>query len=151
MFKDQVSYDRKEKSYRLIDSDGVVYSFPGSGPSVKAQAFQFWLSLEYPTLHKLAVSMADENPFIERQIWKAVELAASKHVEFKNRSGLVAVVQSANDPYGRYAIGQSDGVLVCNCPAFTELAPVYAEIAGNYQQICKHTLACLLLEMTGES
>lgn len=150
MFNNVCNYDRKAKVYILRPpSVDDQYIFP-SGAQGKMEAYQFWLSLEYPTVHKQATELAAANPHAERVIWKAAEIVVSNQIEPTANGG--AMVQSSSDPYGRYLVSKSDDPsdhLTCNCPANQELTPAYiANGDSEIMQICKHSLAVLMFNAT---
>jgi len=115
------------------------------------EAYRFWLSIEYPDYYVIATQLAEANPHAERTVWKAIEIAITPDmVDPINQDELIAMVQSISDPYGRYLISadtpdikQQNEYLLCNCPAFQEMQPVYIFINDHNSmiQICKHSLA----------
>lgn len=153
MFNDICTYNRKEKAYILTLPSGAQHAF-SSGPKGKMQAFHFWLSVEFPAVFHMATHLAEANPHAERTIWKAAEIVVTGDMITRIDDGeLVAMVQSSNDPYGRYLVTNEmlgtpeDEYLSCNCPAYREMQPVYI-IAGEFDemfQICKHSLAVWML------
>lgn len=150
MFSEVCTYDRKAKVY-ILNPPSVPdqYIFP-SGAHGKMEAYQFWLSLEYPTVYAKAVALAEANPHAERVIWKAAEIAVTNQVEITGSGE--GLVQSSSDPYGRYFVTRNaatDDQLVCNCPAFLEQTPVFiSDESGNPLQVCKHALAVWLFSLT---
>lgn len=148
MFNDLCSYDRKAKAYILRPANGEVYEFP-SGPKGKMEAYRFWLSIEYPAYYAIATQLSEANPHAERIIWKAIEIAVNPDmIDPVNQDELIAMVQSSNDPYGRYLISAADATaeepyLLCNCPAYLELTPVWLMLddEDSAMQVCKHSLA----------
>ena len=150
MFNNVCSYDRKAKVYILRPpSVKDQYIFP-SGAQGKMEAYQFWLTLEYPTVHKQSTALVAANPHAERVIWKAAEIAVSNHVEPLDNGR--AMVQSSSDPYGRYLVSTNEATddhLACNCPAYQGLTPVHITIGDSeIMQVCKHSLAVLMFNVT---
>jgi hypothetical protein len=151
MFAEVCTYDRKAKTYILRPNDNEAYEFP-SGPKGKMEAYQFWLSLEYSSIHSRAVELSKSNAHAERTIWKAAEIAVTPGmIDPVNNNELIAMVQSASDPYGRYLVSADtmptsieQDQLLCNCPAFQELTAVYIFIDNGMTQVCKHSLAVWL-------
>ncbi len=149
MFNEICTYNRKEKAYILTLPDGPQHAFP-SGPKGKMEAYRFWLSVIYPTYFAIANQLAEANPHAERTVWKAIEIAVTPDmIDPVHQDELIAMVQSASDPYGRYLVSAADTnatepYLLCNCPAYQELTPVWLildDTGEKAMQVCKHSLA----------
>ena len=148
MFQQICKYDRKGKSYVVATSDDQSFAFP-SGPDGKRDAFQFWVGYEFPTMKSKIDLISDRFPHAERIAWKAAEIVISGKVSLDSRPGVAAMVDSASDPYGRYAVMSDEGYLTCNCGMFEEHYPQYIENKkGEPVQVCKHVLAVWFKQLT---
>ena len=131
----QIPYNRSEKAYEwTCPESGEIFRFHGKGAAVKADAFRFAVSMLDPQLYETAVTRIEANPFIERMVWRAVELLINDSVE--EVSPTLYMVMSS-DQYGRYAVAMTEHGLTCQCRAFTDNPIITPEL----DTLCKHCLA----------
>ncbi len=143
-----ITYDRSEKIYKWVDPDsGEVLTAP-SGAANKAKLFQTAVAMLDPELYQAAVRWLEEEPTLERVIWRSVELVANNGVEtFADESLLIAKVDSS-DEYGRYSLTLDDGFMACECPHWQELGAPYT---SSGERVCKHVAAFHLYQRTREN
>ena len=142
-----IAYDRKERIYKWTEPEsGEVLTAPSGAPS-KAALFQTAVAMTNPELWEAAARWIGEEPYLERAIWKGVELVVNDGVELFDLNGrLLALVQSS-DEYGRYGVSNIDGYVVCECPHYQDGG---AAIDRLGQKTCKH-IAAYRLAQTQES
>lgn len=144
----EITYDRNQRCYQWIHpTSGEVLTAP-SGKQHKAALLQQVTALLDPELYEAAIRWIEDEPALERVIWRGVDLVASEGVEtFPAADYLVAKVNSS-DGYGRYAITIDNGYLACECPYWQELSAPYA---SNGHRVCKHLAALTLYQRVREN
>lgn len=136
-----ITFNRTQRRYEWLEPEsGEILTAP-SGAENKAQLFQAALSLLDPDLANAAVSWLNEEPYLERTIWKAAEIVATDGVELYPTDGRLLAKVISSDGYGRYAITIEDGYTVCECAHYQDGG---ASLDANGQKTCKHIAAMRL-------
>lgn len=144
----KIEYNRSTRRYEWIDPDsGEMFTAP-SGAKNKANLFQAVIGMLDPDLYASATRMIENNPQLERVVWKAVELVTNNAVEVfaVPNNGVVAMVDSS-DGYGRYAITMHTHGIDCQCEHYQSMA---APLTNKGHRICKHIAAKFLWQYTRE-
>lgn len=144
-----IDFNQQAKQYEWFNTEtGSLLTAP-CGPTNKASLFQTAVALTNPTLWQTATRWIAAEPYLERTIWKGVELVANNGVETfpddgplaatPDRCGgrLLARVQSS-DAFGRYSVTNSDGYIVCECQHYQDGG---APLDQYGQKTCKHIAA----------
>lgn len=142
----QIDYDRSERVYKWIEPDsGQIFTFP---PRQKGAALQFAVSMLDPELFDAAGRVIANQPQLERVTWRAVELVCNNAVTvFDVPRGNVEAMIESSDGYGRYAITNDNGHMVCQCEHWQSMA---APLTQSGRRYCKHILALYLWRVTRE-
>ena len=144
---DKITYNRSEKRYEFVDHEsGEILTAPAK---MKHELFKAVVGLLDPDLFDAAHRIIENNPHLERLVWKATGKVIEGGVEVfpEPVNGVEAMVISS-DQWGRYSIINDNGYYACNCPAFSEMYAPITESGGRY---CSHILAYRLYLRTRES
>jgi len=143
-----ITYNRSARRYEFLEPEsGEILSAP-PGPKNKAQLFQAALALLEPDLNDAAANWIDEEPTLERVIWRGAELVANGGVDTYPGEGMLIAKVDSSDEYGRYAVTIDGGYLACECPHWQEMG---APFASNGERICKHIAAFHLHQRSREN
>ena len=137
-----IEYDRKAKHYRWEDpQSGTVLT--ATSKQEKPALFKAAVAMLDPDLYASAERMIEDNPQLERVVWKGVEIVGGNGVEvFPTPKGqVVAMVNSQGDEYGRYAIQNDGNEVSCQCEHWQSMA---APITPEGRMVCKHIAAWML-------
>lgn len=138
-----IAYNRTERRYEWTEPEsGEILTAP-SGASNKAQLFQAALSILDPELANAAYGWINEEPYLERAIWKGAEIVATSGIELFPTDGRLLAKVDSSDGYGRYSVTNEDGYVVCECQHYQEAAPLDA----NGQKVCKHIASHRLTQL----
>lgn len=138
-----ITYDRRERIYKWESEDGQVLTAPSGR---KAELFQAAVAMLDPALFAAASQIIEVHPQLERVVWKAVEIVVDDGVEvFPGMQEDVYAMVESSDGYGRYAIGNDNGYMTCQCEHFQSFAAPITESGNRY---CKHILAYHLALLT---
>jgi hypothetical protein len=140
-----IEYDRSGREYQVIDleSGEITEKFPSKA---KGEAFRFAVELFEPPLFAAAMRMIDKYPYMERVVWRAVELVINNAVEvFDVPQGNVIAMVESSDGMGRYAIAHDYS---CQCEHFTSFA---APMTDSGRVVCKHVGATYLWRVARET
>lgn len=144
-----ITYDRRERLYKWAHPEsGEVLTAP-AGKQNKAGLFKNAVALLDPDLYAAALRWLEDEPALERVIWRGVELVANSRVEtFPGAGdGEVAAKVDSRDEYGRYSLTYMNGRLVCECPHWQDLAAPYSRTG---RRVCKHLAAFTLYQRVRE-
>jgi hypothetical protein len=146
MIAQQITYNRSAKQYEFVDQEsGEILTAPSGH---KHELFKSMLGMLEPELWQTVHNWLEDEPYLERILWRAAELVASNGVEtFPGEGSLLAMVQSS-DQYGRYAVTIEDGYIACECPFYQE---GNAPLDSNGQRTCKHSAAFHLYQRVKEA
>lgn len=144
----QINYNRKERRYEWMDPDsGEILTAP-PGKENKADLFRAAVGMLDPDLYAAAQRMIENQPQLERVVWRAVEIVCEEGVDvFATPRGNVLAMVASSDGYGRYAIQNDNGNISCQCPHWQELM---APVTQSGRRVCKHVSAYYLHLFTRE-
>lgn len=142
---DKITYNPSERRYEFVDPDsGEIFTAPAKQ---KHELFKALVGMLEPGLYDAVHRWLEDEPYLERILWRGAELAATNGVEtFPGEGHLLAMVQSS-DAYGRYSVTIEDGYIVCECAYFQDGNP---PLDVNGQRVCKHVAAFHLHQRTRE-
>jgi hypothetical protein len=136
-----IDYNRSARRYEWTEPEsGEILTAP-SGAAGKAQLFQAALSILDPDLADAAVRWINDEPYLERTVWKGAEIVANSGVELFPTDGRLLAKVISSDGYGRYSITNQDGYTVCECTHYQDGG---APLDANGQKTCKHIAALRL-------
>ena len=143
---DQITYNRSKKRYEFIDEEsGEILTAPSGH---KHELFKAMVGMLEPDLYDAVHNWLEDEPYLERILWRGAELVASNGVEtFPGEGRLLAMVQSS-DEYGRYSVTIEDGYVVCECAFYQD---GNAPLDVNGQRMCKHVAAFHLHQRAKET
>jgi hypothetical protein len=143
-----ITYDRTQRQYEWTNPDSGETLTAPCGAANKADLFKQAVALLDPDLYQAAVHWLEDEPSLERILWRGVELVTKSAVETLLDAGLTVAKVASSDQYGRYSITIEDGYLACECPHWRDMNAPYA---SNGQRVCKHLAAFTLHQRTRET
>jgi hypothetical protein len=143
----EITYDRQARQYRWTDPEsGEILTAPAKQ---KAELFRAVVGMLDPDVYAVANRLVQKYPYMERYIWRGVELVINDAVEvFAAPAGDVIAVVESSDVYGRYAIRHNQDGLSCECESFTGFT---APMTETGQMMCKHLLAVKIWQFARET
>lgn len=142
-----ITYDRHQKLYKWEHPESGEALTAPSGKENKAELFQQVIALLDPELYLAALRWLEEEPGLERVIWRGVEIVANSGVETFLTAGDVIAKVISSDEYGRYTLTIQNGYLACACAHWQELMAPYT---SSGQRVCKHLAAFTLHQRVRE-
>lgn len=133
-----VTYQRDERLYQVMDPEsGVIETFP-SGNQGRRDAMRCAVQFQSPRLYRIVTELVQRYPVLESRAWRAAELALNGSVKSVDEDGLLATV-TGSDEYGDYLVKSRNGFIQCDCIDFTDGNAPY--VGPTAQRFCKHILA----------
>lgn len=133
-----VTYQRDERQYQVVDPDtGVVETFP-SGNLGRRDAMRCAVQFQSPRLYRIVTELVQRYPLLESRAWRAAELSLNSAVQLMDEDGVLAAV-TGSDEYGDYLVKSRNGLIQCDCLDYADGNAPY--IGPTAQRFCKHILA----------